>query len=247
MLYCPNAACPGRVFEGIVHFASREAMDIRGLGPERVRQLLDEGLIRDVSDLYHLHAERLTELERFAKQSAAQLVQAIAASRAKPLSNLLFAIGIRHVGKNVATLLARWFGSLQALKSASRDDIHGVPGVGPTIADAVASFFHDASNRRLLDRLEEAGLTLIEPQAVQSGGPLTGKSYVLTGTLPTLSRGEAAALVEAAGGRVTGSVSKQTDAVVAGEAAGSKLEKARALGIEIIDEAELLRRVRRAE
>jgi DNA ligase (NAD+) len=247
MLYCPNAACPGRVFEGIVHFASREAMDIRGLGPERVRQLLDEGLIRDVSDLYHLHAERLTELERFAKQSAAQLVQAIAASRAKPLSNLLFAIGIRHVGKNVATLLARRFGSLQALKSASRDDIHGVPGVGPTIADAVASFFHDASNRRLLDRLEEAGLTLIEPQAVQSGGPLTGKSYVLTGTLPTLSRGEAAALVEAAGGRVTGSVSKQTDAVVAGEAAGSKLEKARALGIEIIDEAELLRRVRRAE
>ncbi|HEY9385299.1 MAG TPA: NAD-dependent DNA ligase LigA [Gemmatimonadales bacterium] len=247
MLYCPNAACPGRVFEGIVHFASREAMDIRGLGPERVRQLLDEGLIRDVSDLYHLHAERLIELERFAKQSAAQLVQAIAASRAKPLSNLLFAIGIRHVGKNVATLLARRFGSLQALKSASRDDIHRVPGVGPTIADAVASFFHDASNRRLLDRLEEAGLTLIEPQAVQSGGPLTGKSYVLTGTLPTLSRGEAGALVEAAGGRVTGSVSKQTDAVVAGEAAGSKLEKARALGIEIIDEAELLRRVRRAE
>jgi DNA ligase (NAD+) len=247
MLYCPNAACPGRVFEGIVHFASREAMDIRGLGPERVRQLLDEGLIRDVSDLYHLHAERLIELERFAKQSAAQLVQAIAASRAKPLSNLLFAIGIRHVGKNVATLLARRFGSLQALKSASRDDIHRVPGVGPTIADAVASFFHDASNRRLLDRLEEAGLTLIEPQAVQSGGPLAGKSYVLTGTLPTLSRGEAGALVEAAGGRVTGSVSKQTDAVVAGEAAGSKLEKARALGIEIIDEAELLRRVRRAE
>ena len=247
MLYCPNASCPGRVFEGIVHFASREAMDIRGLGPERVRQLLDEGLIRDVSDLYHLHAEQLTELERFAKQSAEQLVQAIAASKAKPLSNLLFAIGIRHVGKNVAMLLARRFGSLQALKSASREEIHGVPGVGPTIADAVASFFHDASNRRLLEHLEVAGLTLTEPLAVASGGPLAGKSYVLTGTLPTLSRGEATALVEAAGGRVTGSVSKQTDAVVAGEAAGSKLEKARALGIEIIDEAELLRRARRPE
>jgi DNA ligase (NAD+) len=247
MLYCPNAACPGRVFEGIVHFASREAMDIRGLGPERVRQLLDVGLIRDVSDLYHLHAERLTELERFAKQSAEQLVQAIAASRAKPLSNLLFAIGIRHVGKNVATLLGRRFGSLEALKSASRDDIHRVPGVGPTIADAVASFFHDASNRRLLERLEAAGLTLTEPKAVAQGGPLAGKSYVLTGTLPTLSRGEAAALVEAAGGRVTGSVSKQTDTLVAGEAAGSKLEKARALEIEVIDEAELLRRVGRAQ
>lgn len=247
MSYCPNAACPGRVFEGIVHFASRGAMDIRGLGPERVRQLLDEGLIRDVSDLYHLRAERLTELERFAKQSAEQLVQAIAASRAKPLSNLLFAIGIRHVGKNVATLLARRFGSLEALKSATRDEIHAVPGVGPTIADAVASFFHAASNRRLLERLKQAGLTLTEPQAVQSGGPLAGRSYVLTGTLSTLSRGEATALVEAAGGRVTGSLSKQTDAVVAGEAAGGKLEKARALGIEIIDEAELLRRVQRAE
>ena len=244
MSYCPNAACPGRVFEGIVHFASREAMDIRGLGSERVRQLLDEGLIRDPSDLYHLHAERLAELPRFAKRSADQLVQAIAASRAKPLSNLLFAIGIRHVGKNVATLLARRFGSLEALKSASRDDIHGVPGVGATIADAVASFFHDASNRRLLDRLEEAGLSLSEPRAVPRGGALAGKSYVLTGTLPTLSRDEAAALVEAAGGRVTGSVSKQTDTLVAGEAAGSKLEKANALGIEIIDEAELLRRVR---
>jgi DNA ligase (NAD+) len=246
MSYCPNAACPGRVFEGIVHYASREAMDIRGLGPERVRQLLDAGLIRDVSDLYHLHAERLTELDRFAQQSAEQLVQAIAASRAKPLSNLLFAIGIRHVGKNVAGLLARRFGSLDALKSASRDDIHGVPGIGPTIADAVASFFHDASNRRLLERLEAAGLMLTEPKAVQQGGPLAGKSYVLTGTLPTLSRGEAAALVEAAGGRVTGSIGKQTDTLVAGEAAGSKLEKARALGIEVIDEAELLRRVQRA-
>ena len=245
MSYCPNAACPGRVFEGIVHFASREAMDIRGLGPERVRQLLDEGLIRDVSDLYHLRAERLAELERFAKQSADQLVQAIAASRQKPLSNLLFAIGIRHVGKNVASLLARRFGSLDALKSASSDEIHAVPGVGPTIAEAVASFFHDPSNRLLLERLQEAGLTLTEPEAQESGGALNGKNYVLTGTLPTLSRSTATTLIETAGGRVTGSVTKQTDTVVAGGDAGSKLEKARSLGIEIIDEAELLRRVRR--
>jgi DNA ligase (NAD+) len=244
--YCPNAACPGRVFEGIVHFASRDAMDIRGLGPERVRQLLEAGLIRDVSDLYHLDAERLAGLDRFGEQSADQLVQAIAASRAKPLSCLLFAIGIRHVGKAVAALLARRFGSLAALKSAPAEEIGEVPGVGPTIAAAVASFFRNASSHRLLERLEAAGLTLTEPMAVTGTGPFSGKSLVLTGTLPTLSRAEATALVEAAGGRVTGGVSKQTDLVVAGAEAGSKLEKARALGIEIIDEAELLRRAGRA-
>jgi DNA ligase (NAD+) len=246
MTYCPNAACPGRIFEGIVHFASREAMDIRGLGPERVRQLLDEGLIRDVSDLYALEVDRLKELDRFAQQSAEQLVQAIAASRAKPLSNLLFAIGIRHVGRNVATLLARRFGSLDALKSAPEEEIRNVPGVGPTIAAAVASFFHESANQRLLDRLASAGLTLTEPSAVAGDAPLAGKSFVLTGTLPTLSRSEAAALIENAGGRVTGTVSRKTDAVVAGADAGSKLEKARTLGIEVIDEAELLRRAGRA-
>jgi DNA ligase (NAD+) len=247
MAYCPNAACPGRVFEGIVHFASRDAMDIRGLGPERVRQLLDAGLIRDVADLYRLEPEQLAELDRFADQSAVQLVQAIAASRAKPLSNLLFAIGIRHVGKTVALLLARRFGSLAALKSASRDEIGEVPGVGPTIAAAVASFFQETSNLGLVERLESAGLTLTEPTAIAGDGPLAGKNYVLTGTLVTLSRAEAGALIEGAGGRVTGSVSRKTDAVVAGADAGSKLEKARALGIEIIDEAELQRRARRAD
>ncbi len=209
--------------------------------------LLAAGMIRDVSHLYHLTAEQLVTLDRFAKQSAEQLVQAIAASRAKPLSNLLFAIGIRHVGKNVAALLARRFGTMAALKSASLDEINAVPGVGPAIADAVASFFHDSSNQKLVDRLSGAGLTLLEPTAIQGDGPLLGKSYVLTGTLPTLSRGEAAALVEAAGGRVTGSVSKKTDAVVAGDDAGSKLDKANTLGIEVIDEAELLRRVTREE
>ena len=246
MTYCPNVACPGRIFEGIVHFAAREAMDIRGLGPERVRQLLDERLIRDVSDLYSLEVERLKALDRFAQQSAEQLVQAIAASRAKPLSNLLFAIGIRHVGRNVATLLARRFGSLDALKSAPEEEIRNVPGVGPTIAAAVASFFQEPANLRLLDRLAAAGLTLTEPTAVAGDAPLAGKSFVLTGTLPNLSRSEAAALIENAGGRVTGTVSKKTDAVVAGADSGSKLEKARTLGIEVIDEAELLRRAGRA-
>ncbi|NOT07202.1 MAG: NAD-dependent DNA ligase LigA [Gemmatimonadales bacterium] len=247
MTYCPNAACPGRIFEGIVHFASRDAMDIRGLGPERVRQLLDAGLIGDVSDLYHLTVDQLVKLDRFAEQSAEQLVQAIAASKAKPLSSLVFAIGIRHVGKNVAVLLARRFGTMDALESASEEEITEVPGVGPTIAQAVASFFHTLSNDRLIERLTNARLTMSEPRAIQGDGPLAGKSYVLTGILPTLSRAEAGALIEGAGGRVTGSVSKKTDAVVAGEEAGSKLEKAQALGVEVIDEAELLRRVRRQE
>ena len=137
-------------------------MDIRGLGPERVSQLVATGLVKDVSDLYFVRVDQILELDRFAKQSAEQLVQAIAASREKPLSNLLFAIGIRHVGANVATLLARRFGTMDALKSATRNDINAVPGIGPAIADAVASFFHEESNVRLVNRMAEAGLNLIE-------------------------------------------------------------------------------------
>jgi DNA ligase (NAD+) len=243
MRYCPNVSCPGRVLEGIVHFASRGAMDIRGLGYERVRQLLDSGLVRNVADLYDLRAEQLVELERFARQSAEQLVRAIDASRAQPLSLLLFGLGIRHVGKTVAQLLARRFASMRALMDASAETINDVPGIGPAIAEAVAGFFREDRNRQLIARLEKAGLNMAEAGAAEAGGALTGRSYVLTGTLPTLSRTRATELIERAGGRVTGSVSKQTDAVVAGAEAGSKLDKARTLGIEIIDEAELLRRV----
>ncbi len=242
MRYCPNAACPGRVLEGIVHFASRDAMDIRGLGYERVRQLRDAGLIHNVADLYHLTVEQLVELDRFAEQSAGQLVAAIAASRTRPLSTVLFGIGIRHVGKTVAQLLARRFGTLEALMQAPAEEVEAVPGVGPTIAQAVTEFFGEPRNRALLERLVQAGLTLTEPRAVGGGGPLAGKSFVLTGTLPSLSRQAATDLIEQAGGRVAGSVSKKTDAVVAGAEAGSKLEKARTLGIEIIDEEELKRR-----
>jgi DNA ligase (NAD+) len=242
MRYCPNATCSGRVLEAIVHFASRGAMDIRGLGYERVRQLLDAGLIADVADLYQLRVEQLVPLDRFAQQSAEQLVRAIEASKAQPLSLLLFGIGIRHVGKTVAVLLARRFGTMHALMDATAEAINDVPGVGGAIADAVTAFFQVPRNRRLVERLAEAGVNLVEPLAVAAGGALAGKTYVLTGTLPTLSRGQAAELIERAGGRVAGSVSKKTDAVVAGDEAGGKLEKAKALEIEIIDEAELLRR-----
>jgi DNA ligase (NAD+) len=245
MRYCPNVSCAGRVLEGIVHFASRDAMDIRGLGYERVRQLLDAGFIADVADLYDLTADRLMELDRFAEQSAGQLVAAIAASKERPLSILLFGLGIRHVGKTVAQLLARRFGSMDALMGADEQAINDVPGIGSAIAEAVVGFFAEKRNRALIERLRKAGLTFTEPRAASADGPLVGKTYVLTGTLPTLSRAQATELIEAAGGRVAGSVSKKTDAVVAGEEAGGKLEKAQALGVEVIDESELLRRVGR--
>jgi DNA ligase (NAD+) len=243
MRFCPNVSCPARVLEGIVHFASREAMDIRGLGYERVRQFLETKLIANVADLYELTVDQLTQLERFASQSAEQLVTAIAVSKSRPLSNLLFGLGIRHVGKTVAVLLARRFGTMANLMVASEEAINDVPGIGSAIAEAVVAFFREPRNQELIRRLEGSGVNFTEPRAAGGDGALSGKSYVLTGTLPTLSRTRATELIEAAGGRVAGSVSKKTDAVVAGDDAGSKLEKAKSLGVEVIDEAELLRRV----
>jgi DNA ligase (NAD+) len=245
MTYCPNVSCPGRVHEGIFHFAARGAMDIRGLGYERVRQLLDAGLIRDVADLYDLTPEQLVPLEGFAERSASQLVAAIAASKERTLSTLLFALGIRHVGAGAADLLARRFGSMDALLAASEEQIGAVRGVGPAIAAAVGAFFKEARNRTLVERLAAAGLRMDEPVKVSEGGVFDGQTFVLTGTLPKLSRGEATRLIEQAGGAVTGSVSKKTTAIVAGEEPGSKLEKAKSLGIPVWDEGELLRRLGR--
>ncbi len=243
MTYCPNEDCPGRKLEGIVHFGSRSAMDIRGLGYERVRLLLEKGKIKDAGDLYALQAEDLTELDGFAEKSSEQLVAAIAASKAQPLSRLLFALGIRHVGDGAADLLARRFGTMRALKAAAEDDIGAVRGIGPTIAAAVSAFFREERNRDLIARLEAAGLRMDEPAHADASGPFVGQTFVLTGTLPTLSRGEATRRIEAAGGAVTGSVSKQTTAIVAGAEPGSKLAKATQLGVAVWDEAELLRRL----
>ena len=247
MVYCPNVSCAGRVLEGIVHFASRGAMDIRGLGYERVRALLEAGLIKDVTDLYdrrQLDAKKLLTLEGFAEKSAAQLIAAIDASKDRPFSTVLFALGIRHVGAQVARLLARRFGGMDALAAADADAIAEVYGVGAAIAEAVAHFLAEPRNRRLVERLAKLGVSLREPLSAEDG-PLTGTTFVLTGTLPTLSRTRATELIEAAGGHVASSVSKTTTAVVAGTDAGSKLERAKALGVAIIDEAELLRRAKR--
>jgi DNA ligase (NAD+) len=244
MAYCPNVSCPGRVFESIVHFASRPAMDIRGLGPERVKALLDAGLIKDVADLYEITPMQLLTLEGFAEKSAQQLVDAIAASERQPLSTLLFGLGIRHVGVQGARLLARHFGTMKALAKASVEEINEIRGIGPAIAEAVAGFFAEPKNRKLIERLEKLGLNMKEPVAAEGKGPLAGQVYVITGTLPSLSRAKAAELIEAAGGHVSDAVSKKTTAVVVGADAGSKLEKAKTLGIPLIDEAELLRRAR---
>ena len=243
MRYCPNPLCPGRTVEGIIHFASRDAMDIRGLGEERVRQLLEARLIHNVSDLYTLSVDQLVALDRFAEQSASQLVAAIAASKRQPLSLLLYALGLRHVGKSVAQALARHFGSLDRLRRADTDAIAAVTGVGPTIAAAVRDWFDEPRSATLIDILTSLGLTTVEPGERAGPGVFSGKTLVLTGSLPTLSRTEAAARIEQAGGKVASSVSKKTSTVVAGDEAGTKLDKARQLGVEVIDEAELLRRL----
>ncbi len=240
--YCPNVACPDRQLEALVHFASRGAMDIRGLSYARIEQLIGASLVHDVADIYTLTLEQLTALERFADKSAENLLDAIETSRKQPLSRLLFGLGIRHVGQTAAQLLARHFGTMDALAAASADDILAIHGIGEGIAHAVVAFFLDASARELVAKLAARGLTMSEPRSVSAGGAFKGMTFVVTGTLPTLSRTEATELIESQGGRVTSGVSKATTAVVVGEEAGSKLDKARALGIETIDEAELRRR-----
>jgi DNA ligase (NAD+) len=245
MFYCENFECPGRQLEGLVHFASRDAMDIRGLSYARIEQFVAAGLIRDVADIYDLTVEQLVELDRFAEKSAENLVAAIAASKAQPLSRLLFGLGIGNVGAIGAKLLARHFGTMDALAAATVDDILAVRGVGETIAESVVAWFKSRSARRLVERLRDRGLNFEEPRPV-AGTALKGQIFVLTGTLPTLSRDQATELIEAHGGRVTSGVSKKTNVLVAGADAGSKLEKARELGIKIIDEAELRRLVGQA-
>jgi DNA ligase (NAD+) len=251
MLYCPNFGCPARQLEALVHFASRGAMDIRGLSYARIQQLLTSPIerggesavrVHDAADLYDLTVEDLVQLERFAEKSAENLVQAITASKAQPLSRLVFALGIDYVGEIAARLLARHFGTMDRLMAATEEEINAVRGIGEVIAHSAARWFADPQARALVERLRARGLTFEEPRAT-TGSALAGQTFVITGTLPTLSREQATELIEANGGRVTSSVSKKTTAVVAGAEAGSKLAKAQELEIEVIDEAELRRRV----
>jgi DNA ligase (NAD+) len=256
-IYCPNVGCPGRRLEGLVHFASRGAMDIRGLSYGRIEQLVREGLVADAADLYAITWQQLMRLDGYARKSAEKLTEAIQASKSQPLSRLLTALGIRHVGEVAAQLLARHFGTMSALMNAARDhgeysrktvpeeDIAAIRGIGEVIARSVKEYFADPAARKLIEKLRKYGVNFTEPRPVSSGGALSGQTVVLTGTLPTLSRAEATDLVERHGGRVTSSVSRATSFVVAGADAGSKLERAKTLGVDIIDEAELLRRLER--
>jgi len=246
-IYCPNVSCPGRRLEALVHFASRGAMDIRGLSYARITQLVDAKLVDDVADLFRLTAPQLAALDRLGEKSAANLVAAIEEARQRPLARLLFGLGIRHVGSMAAELLARRFGTLDALAAAGEADILDVRGIGATIARAVVAFFADPTAQHLVTRLRRAGVNFSEPQRVEAGGVFEGMTVVITGSLPSLSREQAAALIEQAGGRVTSSVSRATSFLVVGADPGSKLERARALGTEIVDEAELLRRLGKAE
>jgi DNA ligase (NAD+) len=245
-IYCPNVACPGRRLEAMVHFVSRGAMDIRGLSYARIDQMVAAGLIDDVADIFVVTAEQLEALDRLAEKSAANLVGAIAESRGRPLSRLLFGLGIRHVGSTAAQLLARHFGTLDVLAAAPEEEIVAVRGIGAIIARAVVAFFADRSAHKLIEKLRRAKVNFSEPRSVSVSGALKGLTVVITGTLPSLSRDRATELIEQAGGRVTSSVSKATSLLVAGAEAGSKLEKARSLGTQIIDEAELLQRIGQA-
>jgi DNA ligase (NAD+) len=238
---CMNSACPAQLKERLRHFGSRRAMDIEHLGESTLEQLVDRKRVRDFADLYTLTAGEIAELDRFAEKSAENLATAIAASRTRGLSRLLNALGIRLVGERAATLLATRFGTMENLMHASAETLAEVHGVGPHIARSLTTFFADETNRAVIERLARAGVVMRETgHQDDRPRPLAGKTFVLTGTLPTLTREAARELVERLGGRVTGSVSRKTDYVVVGEAAGSKADDARRLRVTILDEAGLL-------
>ena len=241
---CTNTACPAQLKERLRHFGSRRAMDIEHLGDSTIEQLVDTGQVKDFADLYQLTAEKVSELDRFAEKSAENLIQAITASRERGLARLLNALGIRLVGERVAQLLAARFGSLERLAEVSEAELAEAHGIGDEIARSVVAFFKDPTNRRLIDNLKRAGVVTHSPMAPVGPKPLAGKTVVMTGSLPTLSREAARELVEGHGGRVASSVSKKTDYVVVGEAPGSKADDARRLGVTILDEAGLLALVR---
>jgi DNA ligase (NAD+) len=237
--YCVNTECPEQRVQKICHFASRGAMDIEGLGEERVRQFVDAGLLGDAGDIYSLTVERLRPLERMAQKSAENLVRGIEESKARGLARVLVGLGIRHLGPTAAQAVARAKGSLAAIEQASVDVLTATDGVGPVIAESVARFFAIAGNRQVIDKLARAGVDLSAPivQVSEDDATLAGLTFVLTGGLESHTRDGAQAAIEARGGKVTSSVSKKTSYVIAGESPGSKLAKAESLGVTVLDDA----------
>ncbi len=240
---CPNrSGCPGQIFQHLKHFVSRGAMDIEGLGEKQVHRFLQEGLIRDVADIYDLTRDQLQALDRIGETSSANLIAEIEKSREQPFPRVLYAIGLPGVGYVTAEALAAEFGTIDALHEADPERVEQTEGIGPVMARQVSESIADERTWSIVERLREAGLKmeLAESERRQEGGPLDGKTVVLTGTLEGLTRDEAGAMVKRAGGKVTGSVSKKTDYVVAGESAGSKLEKAEKLEVPVLDKQGLL-------
>ncbi|MGH9490052.1 MAG: helix-hairpin-helix domain-containing protein, partial [Terriglobales bacterium] len=237
---CVNRNCPAQLKESLRHFGHRDVMNIEGLGPALIKQLVDALGVRNIADIYALRLEQVAGLERMAEKSAANLLAEIDRSRGNELYRVIYGLGIRFVGERTAKLLAAHFGDVEALAAAPAAELELIPEVGPRIAAAIVDFFAEPANRELIDRLRAAGLRFQEPRAVARRRPvLAGKKFVLTGALERWTREQAKAEIEAAGGRVAGSVSAKTDYVVAGAEAGAKLDKARALGVRVIGEGEL--------
>jgi DNA ligase (NAD+) len=236
---CPNRDCPGRRWQLLQHFVSRGAMDVDGIGEKQVSLLMEHGLVRTPADYYRLTVEQLAELERFGETSARKAVAAIAASRERPFGRVLFALGIEGIGAVTGRNLAQRFRSIDALMAASAEQIAETPGVGPIVAQQIHDQLQDERLREVIEDLRAQGVRMEEEGPPPGEGPLAGKTVVLTGTLPTLTREQATERVLAAGGRVTSSVSRRTDYVIAGDSPGSKLEKAERLGVPVLDEAGL--------
>lgn len=236
---CTNPECPAQLLRHLIHFASRDAMDIDGLGPAILEQLVSAGLLRTPADLYALTQEQLAGLERMGEKSAQNLLDALEASKKNDFSRLIFALGIPHIGAKAAKLLAARFPTMAALLEATEEEIASIDGFGQIMAQAVAEFLQLPGSRHLIQALREAGVNM-EAAQTPTGSLFSGRTFVLTGTLPTMTRSQASALIESLGGKVSGSVSKKTSYVVAGEEAGSKLAKAEKLGIPVLSEAELL-------
>ena len=235
---CVNANCPAKLRETILHFASRGVMNIDGMGDALVNQLTDRGLVKNVADIYKITKADLLQLERMGDKSAQNVLNEIEASKKLPLQRVIYGLGIRFVGERTAEFLAEHFGSMDALVNASEEELQEVNEVGPRIAQSIVEFFQERRNRELVQQLRSAGLSFTGNKK-QRGTKLAGKTFVLTGTLARYTRDEAKKMIEDAGGKVASSVSKKTDYVVAGADAGSKLEKAKELGVKLVDEKEM--------
>lgn len=239
VLRCTNRECPAQLLRNLLHFASRDAMDIEGMGPVVIQNLVEGNLIRTPADIYDLTEEQAAGLERMAEKSAQNLIAAIQKSKERDLGNVLFALGIRGVGARASQLLARHFGTMDTVLDATAEDVAAIDGFGSIMAEHAVNFLAEPGNRHMIGRLRDAGVNM-ESRERPAGNQLAGKTFVLTGTLPTLARSEAKKLIEAAGGKASSSVSSKTDYVVVGEEAGSKLTKAQELGVAVIDEAALM-------